>query len=173
MNQFQIIKLSPDRWQEYRALRLKGLLSDAQAFGRTYELESKLPDERWLQRLRAAFDGKYELLYFAQSSGELIGMLGAFWEDSPKTEHVATVVGFYVDPVYRGVGVGKALMAKVLEELSWHPKIVKAKLFAVTTQTPAVALYQSFGFEPIGILKREIKVNDIFYDEFLMEKFLK
>lgn len=173
MNPVQIIKLSPVRWREYRDLRLKGLLTDTQAFGRTYELESKLPDERWQQRLKAALEAKYELLYFAENSGELVGMLGAFWEDSPKTEHVATVVGFYVDPDYRGAGVGKALMAKVLAELSKRPKILKAKLFAVTTQTPAIALYQSFGFEPIGVLKREIKVNDIFYDEFLMEKFLK
>lgn len=37
-------------------------------------------------------------------------------------------------------------------------------------QKTAVKLYEKFGFQTVGKLKNELKVEDKFYDEAIMEK---
>jgi hypothetical protein len=44
-NEVRVIELPPDRWREYRALRLAALRSDPIAFGSTYEESIAYPDE--------------------------------------------------------------------------------------------------------------------------------
>ena len=47
MNKIQIIKLPPERWNEYKALRLRALQDDPQAFGSSYAKEVTYSDEKW------------------------------------------------------------------------------------------------------------------------------
>ena len=50
--------------------------------------------------------------------------------------------------------------------------IVKASLQVNVEQHAAIALYGSCGFESAGILRKELRVDGVFYDEYIMEAFL-
>jgi hypothetical protein len=45
-----IAKLPPDKWQDYKALRIRALHDDPQAFSEPFENAVAFPDERWKQR---------------------------------------------------------------------------------------------------------------------------
>ena len=46
------------------------------------------------------------------------------------------------------------------------------KLCVIPEQRAAVKLYEKYGFELVGRLKKELKFDDKFYDELIMEKLL-
>ncbi len=160
----EVKKLSSDRWKDYRDLRLEALKSDPTAFGSSYEEEKSLSEEEWRKRIQNAL--------FAMSNDEPIGMIVFIFGNKIKTKHTANIFGVYVSDNYRGEGVGKKLLESVLLLIQENKDIAKVKLTVNPEQKVAVKLYEKYGFELVGRSKKELKVNDKFYDELIMEKFL-
>jgi RimJ/RimL family protein N-acetyltransferase len=110
-----IAKLPPEKWQEYKALRLRALHDDPYAFSEPLKKALTYPDERWQQRAAEAYEGKESLIVFARAGEQLVGMIGAFF---PKNEkNVAYIFGVYVVPEARGKGISKQLLEVLLHEL--------------------------------------------------------
>ena len=112
-------------------------------------------------------------MFFAKDGDRIVGMIGAFWQDKQKTKHIGNIFGVYVNPKFRGKGVGKLLMKAILNKLDEMPQIEKIKLGVVTQQTPALKLYEKYGFKTIGKCVKELKVGNEYYDEYLMERLKK
>ena len=89
-----------------------------------------------------------------------------------KTKHIANIFGFYVKMKYRGQEVGTKLMESALEIIQKNMKVSKIKLTVNPEQKVAVKLYEKYGFELVGRLKNELKVDDKLYDELIMERLL-
>ena len=92
--------------------------------------------------------------------------------DRIKVRHITRIFGVYVDQNHRGKGVGKKLLERALELIRQNKDIAKVQLMVNQEQEVAVELYKRIGFIVVGKLKKEIKVNDVFYDELVMEKML-
>lgn len=163
-----IIDLPPARWPESRRLRLEALRDSPQAFGASYEQEVAYPDEHWIGRLRESEERKAASL-FAERDGELVGMIGAFFEAGPE---LATVVAVYVRPEARGQGVGKLLVDAVLDRLREMPGTQRAKLMVNVEQTAAVALYRGAGFVETGTERVPLGDGKL-YDELILERSLR
>ena len=146
-NNFEIIKLPLNRWREHKELRLGALKTDSQAFLSTYEKEAEHPDEKWQQRLKSANEEITSWMYFAQSDGKLVGMIGCFRDENDLKNHSAQIWGMYVTPAQRGKGIAKSLMSTLLKKLSANKDITKLKLEVNTDQKSAVKLYEHFGFK--------------------------
>ena len=101
-------KLEEDRWKEYRDLRLEALKKEPIAFGSSYDEEKNISEEEWRRRIGNAL--------FALSKDKLIGMIVYTRGNKIKTKHVANIYGVYVTKEYRGQGVGRKLIDRVLEE---------------------------------------------------------
>lgn len=172
MSDVRIITLDPDRWQEYRDLRLRALHEEPSAFGSSYEENLDKPEDDWRRRLVAAQRKVDEFLLFAEVDGRLVGMMGAFRYRGQKGAHIASVVGVYVDAAARGQGIGRRLMRTLLDEIGRVPQIEKLTLGVNTRRYPALMLYLSFGFEIVGTAHKELKIGDEYHDEYLMEKML-
>jgi RimJ/RimL family protein N-acetyltransferase len=172
MNNLNIIMLEPARWQEYRELRLRSLDREPTAFGTSYEEDVHRPENEWRDRLEAALKKAGSLILFAEIDGKLVGMIVAHWVNRIKMAHIAGVYGFYVDQPMRGRGIGQQLMQALIEEISCVPQIEKLRLGVNTQQAAAIALYKKAGFEIVGTVRKELKIDDQYYDEYLMEKYL-
>lgn len=161
----KITTISSGYWQKYKKLRIESLLDSPQSFLETpQEAESKAQKD-WQKRL--------ENMFFAIDEKEnLLGMIGFYFEDKQKLNHILNIVSFYVSPNYRKQGIGSKLFSKVLDFARSQKHIKKLQLGVITTQKPAFNLYKSFGFQKIGIQKMAVKVDDKFYDEYLMELYL-
>jgi ribosomal protein S18 acetylase RimI-like enzyme len=139
--------LMPDRWPEYKALRLRALQSDPQAFGSSYQREAAFTDVQWQQRL-AEHQNRRSWTYFAEDGEHrLLGMVSGFRDDHDLGHHSVHIYAMFVDKAARGRGVARALMARLLEEFSRDGDIRTAILEVNTEQEAARKLYKSFGFE--------------------------
>ncbi len=160
----EVIKLPPDRWKEFQDLRLEALQNDPLAFGTSYEEEKDLTENEWKRRIKNTL--------FALSNDKLVGMIVYIIENKIKTKHIANIYGVYVKKEFRGQGAGKKLIESALKIIQKNVNVSKIKLTANPKQVAAVKLYETFGFKLVGRLKKELKINDKFYDELIMERLL-
>ncbi len=167
----EIIELSPTRYLEYRDFKLARLLEDPQSSHVTYEEEEKIPIELWKKDLEQSQRAEGFIHLFAQINNKIVGMSTVFFEKKINRQHVVNITSVHVDKDYRGLGVGRLLLTSLLNKIKEKPHIIKSELTVNTIQTPAFNLYKSLGFKKVGKLSKTLKVNDIFYDEYIMEIF--
>lgn len=170
MNQIVIKPLPSDQWQKYRDIRLEALKTDPTAFGRTYDETAKYPEKRWRKQLEQKTSEDNVSMFFAFDGEKIIGMIGLYWRNKPAIKHIAEIHGVFVSPYYRGRGIGKRLMEAVMAVIENNPQFVKIKLGVNTTNSDAIRLYESLGFKIVGKLEKEIKLGDVYFDDYVMEK---
>lgn len=171
-SEIRIVELKPTAWKKYKKLRLEALHYDPSAFADSYREGRGKPKEVWQERLKLSEKGKALKIFFAQQKSELAGMLGVEFDLRDKRLHVAKLRELYVAPEFRSYGLGGKLVEHAL--LCIQKKVKRIKKIALSvnkTQLSAVKLYQSLGFEIVGLQKKEIKIHGYFVDQYIMEKY--
>ncbi len=165
----EIRKLGVQDAGNYLNIRLNALENNPEAFGSSYEEEKDRTVEMYQTRL--ASEESYT--YGAVEGGRLIGTVSLVREKYLKCRHRANIVGMYVDPNYRGAGVGKALLIEAIQLAKTMKELEQLNLSVVTTNENAVRLYTSLGFETFGTEKRALKLDETTYlDEYHMVLYL-
>src|SRR5687767_10347889 len=141
----EIVPLPVEEWEAYRALRLRGLKEDPQAFGASYDESVTFPPERWKMRLRNSGTTGREWLLFAKEGDHLVGMIGAYVDEEDLPDE-ARIVAVYVIAERRGKGIAAMLMRAILDVLTEQGQIRKVMLQVNQVQKAAIKLYQRFGF---------------------------
>jgi ribosomal protein S18 acetylase RimI-like enzyme len=160
-----ITKLPPAYWQDYKKLRLEAIKNSPQSFISTIEETNKETQAEWKNKIKNMF-------FALDDENNLIGMIGCYKEKAEKLQHVANIVSFYIKPEFRRKGLGKEMIKTAIDFAKTKLEVQKIQLGVITTQTPAYELYKSVGFIKIGEQKMAIKVDEKFYDEYLMELYL-
>ena len=163
----EIVSLPVEEWEAYRALRLRGLKEDPQAFGMSYEESVTFPPDRWQSRLREAGKTRRNWLYFAKEGDQLEGMVGAYVnEDDPP--YRARIVAMYVIPEQRGRGIAAMLMRAILDALTAEG-FQKATLQVNQMQKAAIKMYQRCGFRIVSEARFTTGAGEI-ADDYWMER---
>ncbi|MBD2862805.1 GNAT family N-acetyltransferase [Paenibacillus oceani] len=153
--------------QVYREVRLRALKNDPDAFGSTYEQEETKPLEHIIERIHLTKD-QFTLGCF-DDSNTLVGIVNFSRENRLKTAHKGNIYGMYVEPQFRGRGVGKALISALIERAANECEgLEQIHLTVVSANKSAKRLYVSLGFEVYGIEPRALKFDEQYYDEDLM-----
>lgn len=128
----------PDEWRELRALRLRMLTTDPQAFASTLADAEALAEEEW--QARTAERDDRVVLVVDDLLGIAVGLL---------TDATVEVRSMWVAPERRGEGLGRALLGAVIV---WAGErgATRAELEVNPSQAAAVALYESAGFVCTG-----------------------
>ena len=136
----QVEIIHPNEWQRLRAIRLKSLSVNPEAFGGTYEIESAEDESAWrvkfekLDFLIASIDG---IDAAVMSVEKLDGDFGA----------TCWIGGCWSDPAYRGKGLLRAMMNFVDK----HDKGWQAQGLGVWIDNySAIAAYEKLGFVKMG-----------------------
>ena len=105
-------------------------------------------ERRYLRAVRKHSDAA---VFVAEVDGELAGRLSLARDQNPASHHVADL-GLMVDTRFRRRGVGRALLEAAV---AWAPEhaVAKLELHVFPWNAPAIALYESFGFEREGLRK--------------------
>jgi RimJ/RimL family protein N-acetyltransferase len=130
-----------------RALRLRALLEDPDAFGSTLARETGLPDEHW-QRWAAESDAEERGVVFVVGAPEWAGMAAGFLDaDRPG---VACLGAMWVDPALRCHGLGGQLLDAVI---AWATARGAGLIECSVTERNAAAerLYSRAGFTETGL----------------------
>lgn len=122
------------------------LREEAAYFSTRYEDAVREPDDVWRARAAEAADGTDKVLFVAEESGVLQGVVGGFRRLDP-TE--VQLVSLWVDPNARGRGVARSLIRAVA---SWARDrgAGRVVLFVQEANAPGRALYVRAGFRPTG-----------------------
>ena len=67
---------------------------------------------------------------------------------------------------FRHHGIGDALLKMIIKHAAKH--VLQLHLTVVTSNQPAIALYQKNGFKIYGTEPRSLKIDTFFYDEHFM-----
>ena len=141
----------------YREFRLRGLREHPDAFTSSFE-EFSLQALAVAEKRLAATSS--EKLWGAFVDGEMAGMVGLNHETRLKNRHKATLVGMYVADEYTGRGIGRALVATLLQDAKASG--LELVILTVTDgNRQAFALYEKAGFTAFGTEPDAIRVNGI------------
>ncbi|PEL13271.1 GNAT family N-acetyltransferase [Bacillus sp. AFS017336] len=166
----EIRKLTLEDLPEFIRLRKEGLILSPEAFGESiseYELKTM---EQHTNNFPKTFDN---FIVGAFDEKELVGVAGFYQKRSEKMKHKGTVWGMYVNPNYRGKGVGKKVLSQAIQHATQIEDILQIELAVISANVSAKKLYESVGFESFGTEKRALFVNGEFYDEDHMVKIIK
>jgi len=141
------------------------VLSTPEDFHMTEELEAA-----WLQ---ANLDDPGKLAIVAEYEGRIIGLLNFHSEERKRVKHHGEL-SMSVNIAWRHRGVGRALLLALLAWAEQHPALEKVCLQVFATNTRAIALYTSLGFQEEGRQVRDVKMESgVYVDVLLMARFVK
>ena len=134
----------------------------------TLETEGRDPDER--RRWLATRGTRYPVVV-----AEAVDQVVAWASLNPFNprhcyDHVADI-SVYVERGWRGKGVGRILLARLIElgrSLAFH----KLVLACFPTNTAGVALYERMGFVPVGVYREQGLLDGQWVDVLIMEQLL-
>jgi|GEM_PF-4577202 len=165
MNEINVGILEAEQWEIFKHLQIAALKEDPTVFSKLLEDEEKEQDETWKKRLQN--HGNNEWYYFAESGGEVIGMISAKRSDSKKSSHVAEVTCIYAAKDKQTVI--RMLLGKLLSSLT-QDGIPKVRILVNTKLTKEIKEYQEYGFNIKGTLEKEYLINGVYFDLNIMEK---
>jgi len=119
------------------------IMTQPQVYAGTLQLPHTTP-ESWRKRLEAN-DPNYDYLLVAEVEGKVVANAGLHRGRRPRSYHVASL-GISVHDAYQGQGIGKALMAALIDAADRWLNILRIELEVYPDNERAIKLYESFGF---------------------------
>ena len=131
----------------YRNLRLSALEESPDAFSSTLIAEQSRTDDEWASRLRAASNSGFDLPLIGYVGAEAAGLAWGKVNSSDST--IVNLYQLWVAPECRGHGLARLLLRTIVEwTISLRARSIE--LGVVCSDSPAMRLYVSEGFVPVG-----------------------
>jgi ribosomal protein S18 acetylase RimI-like enzyme len=137
-----VCRLVADDWQAYRVIRLAMLQESPRSFGSTHSQAAGFDEQLWRQRLA----DNAVMLAVVGTTPAGSAMYSEFGMTDPGD---CALFGMWVDPRFRGAGVGRVLVDAVVAQARSAGKR-RVVLEVVAHNTPASRLYERAGFVPTG-----------------------
>ena len=130
---------------------LVAILVEVAGEGRWIGTEAPVDLERRRQRMVEDIEGAHAIILVAEADGEPVGQLGL-----ELARYGVADLGMLVAAGWRGRGVGTALMAEAVERAR-AAGAHKIALQVWPHNAAAIALYERFGFQREGYLRRHYR----------------
>ncbi|HXQ47963.1 MAG TPA: GNAT family N-acetyltransferase [Caulobacteraceae bacterium] len=124
-----------------------------------------VPEERdWILRAITAERG---LVLLAVAEQAVVGALDLWAGERPDNRHAGRF-GMSVARGWRGLGIGRRLLTRAIEEARAWPGFCRLDLECVAWNAPAIALYESLGFKIEARMAKAINLRGRPEDMLLM-----
>ena len=119
----KINSLPPERWAEYKKIKLDSIKNEPLAFSESYEKLSGKSDDDWEKELLNQ-DKDNTILVFIENEGSLVAFANGHVHENIRLSHNAFLSNLYVYPEFRSKGLGTDLVderIKIIQEkyLDW------------------------------------------------------
>jgi GNAT superfamily N-acetyltransferase len=141
-----IRRIREDEGPRLRVLRLAALADAPMAFGSTLEREEAFPEHLWRERAERGAAGVDRITFVAEHDGRWIGLAtGLARNPDDPSDPRPILVGMFVAPLARRVGIGTALVEAVV---AWarERSAPALCLWVTSTNDSAIVLYTKCGF---------------------------
>jgi GNAT superfamily N-acetyltransferase len=145
VSQVVVRRVRADEGEEIRSCRLWALAEED--FRRHFlQEEERLTRDDWSARAKRGAKSKDFATFVGASGRGLVAIADGYARD----DAIVAVGGMWVQPMYRGRGVGRRLVEAVSE---WAVRggASRLALTVVATNDPALTLYERAGFVAIGV----------------------
>ncbi len=133
----------------------------------TEEWRSPADERRYLRAVRRHPDAA---VFVAEDAGTIVARLSLSRDVHPASRHVGDL-GLMVVSTHRRRGVGRALLEQAVTWAS-ASEVQKLELHVFPWNEPAIALYESFGFEREGLRRGQYVRDGVPVDAILMALWL-
>lgn len=158
------------RCQVSDAAAIAELMNDPEVFGGLLQLPFP-SEELWRQRLTEAVSpGKTDLRLVAMLEGQLVGIASLHPDGMALRRRHAMSLGICVATHAQGGGVGKALMAALLDYADNWAQVLRTELTVYCDNERAVGLYKRFGFAIEGTMRAYALRNGRYVDVYAMAR---
>jgi len=154
-----IKRLTPEYAAAYRALMLDAYRLHPDAFTSDVSEREALPIGWWEKRLAVGSEVA-DVVFGAVDGGHLLGVAGLSVESRKKARHKSTLFGMYVPHAHRGKGVGRHLVAGVLDHARGQSQLLLVQLTVTQGNRSAQGLYERMGFEVFGVEPYAVAVGE-------------
>lgn len=124
------------------------------------------PPEEKINWVKEGFENG-EFFFVSDSEGNKIAMFRIlekdtlYWDQKGNEPNVRYVHSLVVPPEYGGMGIGKAVMLKIIDQLK-QEKIDKFRLDCDASNSRLCDYYESYGFINVGRKKTKFSVNNLY-----------
>ena len=146
----------------YWALRLEALEREPEAFSSSAEEHRGLSLDEVRGRLSGDPADRFTMGAFV--NGQLAGMAAFVRESRTKTRHKGNIFGVYVTAAMRGTKLGRGILEAILDRVAHIDGVEQIVVSVTATQSAAMGLYRSLGFETFGCERRAMKVGGRYVD---------
>lgn len=159
MHKFKIQELLSFQGPEYKHFLHRGLLEDEENFRITPE------DDKHSSFPTGDKEDSFTLGAYVEAT--LAGVVSFMRDgaDRQKLRHKGILFRMYVSMDFRGQGIGKKLIAALLERVKAIGDIEQVNLTVASDNKPAKAMYEKFGFETFGSEKNAIRWKGKYFTE--------
>jgi phosphinothricin acetyltransferase len=135
----------------------------------TLETELRTPDERlmWLE----GRSPRHPVIVAETDDGGVVGWGSLNVYNAREAYRFVADFSVYVERAYRGKGVGRVLLTRLIElgrEHGFHKLVLSAFPF----NTGGMTLYEKLGFRTVGIYKEQGQLDGRWVDTIVMERLL-
>jgi GNAT superfamily N-acetyltransferase len=139
LNEVGIALATSEDWERVRDVRIRSLADAPFAYGSRLEEEQDQPEFFW----HANLERQASATFLAIEDDETVGLVRTFV--APEDVTSARLVSMWVAPHARGQGVGRQLVAAVVQWARDHDA-TSVQLWVTETNVAARRLYESCGF---------------------------
>jgi len=139
LNGVGIVLATSEDWERVRDVRVRALADAPFAYGSRLEEEQDRPESFWRSRL----EHQAAATFLAIDGHETVGLVRTLV--APEDVTSAELISMWVAPHARGQGVGRQLVAAVVEWAAHHDS-TSVQLWVTETNAAARRLYESCGF---------------------------
>jgi ribosomal protein S18 acetylase RimI-like enzyme len=150
--------LTTEDYKVWKAIRLEALQNSPESFGSSYEEEISSSVEDCSAQKNDIFGAFIE--------EKLVATTGFIILKMEKMKHRGVLFAIYVTPKHRGQGIASQLIETAINHAK--SRVIQLHLTCTTTNESALNLYQKHGFKTYGTEPRSLKIDDNFFDEYLM-----
>jgi len=139
----RIAQIYADDWEDFKRIRLEAFATDPLAFSPKQVREAaNYSEETWKEYMTK----REAVVLTAKENNKIVGLIGSYKE----SDEIAVIWGTYVNPSYRGRGIGKKLLQKIINSIEKDNSTKKIKLWVEENHHVAKSLYEQFGFNVVG-----------------------
>jgi RimJ/RimL family protein N-acetyltransferase len=135
-------------------------------------LPDELPSvEKQEQYIESVSTSTESALFLAVLDNNIVGRLDINGFKRASLAHVVSL-GVSVDEAFRRKGIGTLLLEQGLLYISRHPEIKRLELEVHARNSPAIQLYERFGFKQEGRCEKRLFQHGRFFDTIRLAKFV-
>ncbi|OXX83770.1 hypothetical protein AVM15_08595 [Paraclostridium benzoelyticum] len=145
-------------------LNIIGGESDFITFGKNEFSMSVEAEQDYIERINSMDNSKNVLIIIED---EIVGIASITSVQKERMKHNGTL-GISIRKKYWGIGLGSDIMAYLIDWAKSNKITKKINLLVREDNIRGVKLYEKFGFEKEGLLKKDIRVNGVYYNTIAM-----